>query len=303
MTSKPRLDNFKVDHHETLHTSYKAKMDWWKNETDVEKRRCKVCWLRSHQCYCDVLNQKRSKYEAWEPRPNINVCIYYNPIEIARTANTAHSLEATCPWICSNIVYGDLAKETALLDDIEAEYRENRPQTCIMFPSKDAKLLSEWMGARPALNSDKPIRLVMLDGTFPGASRQAKYLMNCCAVRGIPAPLVKLDLEGDACKSAVAGVMYQPGKDKICTYQAIVMAMEQAKIDPLFCRSLHQDLEDWIGYILRTKVKLGKSKPRNSMKNEMDVTPTAFIAETLSVSVRFLCVAWYLFISSYYISF
>lgn len=234
-----------------------------------------------HQCYCDELSKKREKYEAWEPRPDINVCIYYTPVEIGRTANTAHSLEATCPWICSSIVHGDLEKETALLDDIEAEYRENRAQTCIMFPSSDAKLLSEWMGARPAEHSDKPIRLVMLDGTFPGAARQAKYLMSCCAVRGIPAPLVKLDLEGDACKSAVAGLMYQPGKDKICTYQAIVMGMQQARIDPLFCDSLNRDLEDWIMYILKTKVKLGKTKPRMCMKHEMDVTPTSFIAEAL----------------------
>lgn len=276
-----RLENFQVNHHETLHQSYKAKMEWWRNETDVEKRRCKVCWLRVHQCYCDVLNEKRAKYEAWAPKPDINVCIYYNSIEIARTANTAHSLEATCPWICNSIVYGDFESEKALLDDMEAEHRENRPQTCIMFPSKDAKLLSEWMGARPVEHSDKPIRLVMLDGTFPGASRQAKYLMNCCAVRGIPAPLVKLDLEGDACKSAVAGMMYQPGKDKICTYQAMVMAMKQAGVDPLFCESLDSDLADWIGYILKHKVKLGKSKPRQSMMHEMDVAPSEVVAEAM----------------------
>ena len=281
MEKPNRLKNFSVDHHETLHKSYREKMDWWREVTEVEKRRCKTCWLRSHQCYCAVLNIKKEKYEAWLPRPHIKVCIYYNPMEISRTANTAHQLEATCPFACNSIVYGDIEKERELMNDIENEYKEGCPQTCIMFPSNDAMLLSEWMDQRPPASAGKPIRLIMLDGTFPGASRQAKYLMNCCALRGIPAPVVKLDLEGDACKSAVAGVMYQPGRDKICTYQAIVMAMQQAKVDPAFCASLSQDLEDWIGYILQMKVKLGKSKPRESMRTIMDVTPTDFIADAL----------------------
>jgi hypothetical protein len=52
-------------------------------------------------------------------------------------------------------------------------------------------------------------------------------------------------------------------------------------VDPALCALLHQDLQDWIGYILKTKVKLGKTKPRNSMKHVMDVTPDEFIAQTL----------------------
>lgn len=276
-----RLSNFQVDHHESVLNCYKEKMEWWRVQTDVDKSRCKVCWLRSHQCYCETLKQKKATYDSWEPKPNVNVCMYYNPVEIARSANTAHVLEATCPGIVYSIIQGDLQKEKELMDDIEREYRDNEPQTVIMFPSKDAKLLSEWMAARPTAVSDKPVRLVMLDGTYPGATRIAKYMIKCCAVRKIPAPLVKLDLEGDSCKSAVAGMMYQPGKDKICTYQATVMAMQQAGVDPALCSSLHRDLQDWIGYILTSKVKLGKTKPRNSMKHVMDVTPDEFVAQKL----------------------
>jgi DTW domain-containing protein YfiP len=91
-------------------------------------------------------------------------------------------------------------------------------------------LLSEWMASRPLHAKSKPVRLIMLDGTFPAASRLAKYLMRCCDLRGIqPSPIVKLDLENDCCKSALAGMMYQPGRDKICTYQATVMAMQQVQ--------------------------------------------------------------------------
>lgn len=32
-------------------------------------------------------------------------------------------------------------------------------------------------------------------------------------------PVVKLDLEAGQCDSVLAGIMHQPGKDKICTYQ------------------------------------------------------------------------------------
>jgi DTW domain-containing protein YfiP len=281
MSIDRKLVNFDANHHETLHVSYREKMKWWHNETEVERRRCKTCWLRSHQCYCETLTKKRESYEKISPKPNVNVCIYYNPVEIGRSANTAHSLEATCPFICNSIIYGDLEKETALLDEIEAEYKNNALQTCIMFPCNEAKLLSEWMGGRPATMSEKPIRLVMLDGTFPGASRQAKFLMNCCALRGVPAPLVKLDLEDGACKSAMMGIMHPPGKDKICTLQATVMAMQQAKVDPVFCQSLFDDLNDWIKYILKAKVKLGKTKEKTCMKYVMDVTPTELVVELL----------------------
>ena len=96
--------------------------------------------------------------------------------------------------------------------------------------SRGSMLLSEWMASRPDHAKSKPVRLIMLDGTFPAASRLAKYLMRCCDLRGIqPSPIVKLDLENDCCKSALAGMMYQPGRDKICTYQATVMAMQQVQ--------------------------------------------------------------------------
>jgi len=84
------------------------------------------------------------------------------------------------------------------------------------------------MASRPDHAKSKVVRLIMLDGTFPAASRLARFFMRCCELRGIlPPPIVKLDLENDCCKSAIAGLMYQPGRDKICTYQATVMAMQQ----------------------------------------------------------------------------
>ena len=35
----------------------------------------------------------------------------------------------------------------------------------------------------------------------------------------IKLPVVKLDLEEGQCDSVLAGIMHQPGKDKVCTYQ------------------------------------------------------------------------------------
>jgi hypothetical protein len=59
------------------------------------------------------------------------------------------------------------------------------------------------------------------------------------------------------------------------------MALQQAGVDAKLCESLHGDLRDWIGYILSSKVKLGKTKPRNSMKYVMDVSPSDIVAEKL----------------------
>lgn len=95
-------------------------------------------------------------------------------------------------------------------------------------------------------------RLVALDGTYGQANRQWKYLTHALALlssqtpsdttsttTSTPAPtstsaqkvdssapravmklpVVKLDLEEGQCDSVLAGIMHQPGKDKVCTYQ------------------------------------------------------------------------------------
>lgn len=49
--------------------------------------------------------------------------------------------------------------------------------TCILYPSPDAPLLSEWIARRP-LGSTDPVTIVALDGTYPQAIRQMKFLKN-----------------------------------------------------------------------------------------------------------------------------
>jgi hypothetical protein len=41
--------------------------------------------------------------------------------------------------------------------------------------------------------------------------------------KSVKLPVVKLDLEYGTCDSVLAGIMHQPGKDKICTYQVIIV--------------------------------------------------------------------------------
>lgn len=129
----------------------------------------------------------------------------------------------------------------------------------------------------------KTMRLVLLDGTFPGASRQVKYLVNCCRLRGFELPQVKLDLDGGYCKSAITGVMTQPGKEKICSFQAMIMALEQ--IDPRrysgMCTAMRRDLNDWLAYILRSRIKMGKSNPRKSLQSVCDNTPDPYLQEII----------------------
>ncbi|KAJ1396364.1 hypothetical protein B484DRAFT_407348 [Ochromonadaceae sp. CCMP2298] len=126
-----------------------------------------------------------------------------------------------------------------------------------------------------------PLRLVMLDGTFPGAAKEARYLIQCLQLRGVPAPVVKLDLESGVCKSAVAGLMYQPREDTICTFQAIVMALQQAGCGAAFCHSLTQHLQDWITHLLVHCVKQGKSREKRCNKGIVDTTPTDFLIKAI----------------------
>ena len=84
-------------------------------------------------------------------------------------------------------------------------------------------------------------------------------------LRTIPAPTVKLYLTDNSCTSAVAGIMYQPRPDTLCTYQALVIALGQANASVYnthrdVLRSLNilgdldRDLEDWLVYVLAHKV-------------------------------------------------
>ena len=279
-----RLENFDVDHHETFKVSFAGKRGWWKQETEVTKQRCKLCWVRIQDCYCKTLLKKREELETIQSEAksqgelDFKVCMYYHYMEIGRSANTAHVFEALCPSVTEPLIFGDVENENKLIEDIHRESVNNEPVTCLMYPSPDAMLLSDWMASRP--NKSLPVRLVALDGTYPMARRQVKYLNSRCQLLNCKIPLVKLDLKDGACKSAIAGIMSQPGKDKICTFQALVMAMRQINIRSAYCDHLTQDLEDWLVHILRTKIKFGKTHVPNTVP-DVDNEPNEFVLAVL----------------------
>jgi DTW domain-containing protein YfiP len=156
--------------------------------------------------------------------------MYYHFQELGRSANTAHIFESMNSTITERVVFGDSAAELKLVEQIHEEIRSSRPRTCVLYPDRSAKKLSDWIASRPTACRDTSVRLVALDGTYGQASRQWKYLSRCLhELHGEDLPVVKLDLEDGKCRSAIAGVMAQPGKEKICTYQAVVMAVRQVK--------------------------------------------------------------------------
>lgn len=113
-------------------------MEWWDLQTKTLKERCSLCWLRKQQCYCHIIASKRDIYEKEilsKYKPNVDILMYYNYMEIGRSANTAHYLHAVCPFICSSsIIFGDVEDEIKLLDDMENEFKSESPQTVILFP-------------------------------------------------------------------------------------------------------------------------------------------------------------------------
>jgi hypothetical protein len=85
--------------------------------------------------------------------------MYYHYQELGRSANTAHLYEAVCPTAkFEKVVFGDTEAETKLVQDILTETINEEPVTCVLYPSKDAILLSDWIKQRPASCKDKPIR-------------------------------------------------------------------------------------------------------------------------------------------------
>ena len=90
------------------------------------------------------------------------------------------------------------------------------------------------------------------------AHRQFRHLQKLMQARGLQLPVVKLDLGAGGCRSAIVGLMTQPGKEKVCTFQACVMALRQLGEDEATCQALFSELDEWIAYILRKRIKLGK---------------------------------------------
>jgi len=291
-------------HHTKTKEAYIGRKEWWEQEIDI--LRCDTCWLRRYQCYCGSLLGKRLQYDSLLSQESqkfkIEVYMYYHHLEIGRSSNTAHIFEALCDCIVTPLIYGDESSEAKLMETISAEYKSGEAHTCILYPKNDSSLLSDWISSTvlagsssSAANENSPnyyrcptIRLIVLDGTYPCASRMARALVNMRTAYGIPdaaCPFVKLDLSEAGCKSAVAGIMYQPGKFKICSYQAIVLAIQQVyesfeyNSSQLLVTTLLQDLDLWIAYIVKTKITFAKSKPVTGIDDDVDNTPAEFIQE------------------------
>jgi DTW domain-containing protein YfiP len=280
--------------------------------------RCGRCWLRWYNCYCgQYLNQRQSYYEtrwreiAKEYGVDIEIVMFYHAAELGRSANTAHIFEHLCQSITKVIFYGDQEKEEELIQRIIAASvgKTARPEhTCLLYPCNEAISLNQWIDRRfqsedanhaknigtIACSSEKEsprplVRMIVLDGTYPRAKHMMKFFkaykkeFRLDASRSLD--FVQLDLDLDkGLRSAVAGVMYQPAKDKICSYQATVMAIRQllyiidrrhnksnepsslkTSSGGALCKELDDDLEQWIIYILKHKIKYGKPTPRKSL--------------------------------------
>lgn len=70
-------------------------------------------------------------------------------------------------------------------------------------------------------------------------------------------PVVSLDLGNvKGMVSAMHGIMTQPSEVKICSLQALVLAMREAQFSSSVCDMLSEDLTLWIQHILLKKVPL-----------------------------------------------
>lgn len=257
---KQKLDKFIINHHASVRNACKHHQIWWEQETSRD--RCRKCWLRKFNCFCDKLNSKRVAYQDLNKlfMNNFQLIIYYHYLEVGRSANTAHILEALLPSNnCANIFFGDDQREIQLMEQLRKEYDDGVQSTCILYPTSSAVTVREWK-ERILTPEYKTIRLISLDGTYSQAARQFKHLQKAAAFYNIPLPVVKLDLPEQGCQSAYAGLMNQPSKDKICTYQASIMALKELGLDNSTFNCLKDDLDDWISHILDMNIKLGKTK-------------------------------------------
>jgi DTW domain-containing protein YfiP len=223
---------------------------------------------------------------------NCEVIMYYATKELGRTPNTAHIFESLLPYCSSRLVQGDEMREQQLIAEMVAEHRSGQVRTCILYPTKESQLLSEWSKAARATWSIAPaaeggggtdgeesvssasvreeqpmkVRLIALDGTYACASRLYRHLDRCLRAAlgssdpdSVVVPVVKLDLGAGGVRSAILGIMEQPGAEKVCTFQALVLAFKQLDESPKLCSSLLRDLDAWLEHILSMNIKMTKS--------------------------------------------
>ena len=229
-------------HHEKTGISYSAKIEWWKDEIESGRRCCR-CWLRKYECFCSKISKMKLDLSKFQEKISTRMCIYYHYQELGRSANTAHLYEAifnsqngnenlsesTIHSSCETLRFGDYDKEMEFLRELNEEQENNCPVTCVLYPSSKSIPLSEWMAARPvSTTQNRSVRLVVLDGTYPQASRQFKYLSHAFQLLyQKEVPVVRLDLGDTPVRSALYGIQSQPGINKLCSYQAMILAVRQ----------------------------------------------------------------------------
>lgn len=228
-------------HHECIQKAYKEVMEWWRGEQE-SGRRCGKCWLRSYDCFCKEVCEIKNSIGTFQENASIRMCIYYHYQEIGRSANTAHLYEA----IYNNplpdhvksssevILFGDIEAEAKLIKEMNEEQESGCPLTCVLYPANSAVSLNTWLKDRPPEAQSKPVRIIVLDGTYPQADRQWRHLSRALSIlHGKQLPLVKLDLDEDTIvPSALLGIQSQPGINKLCSFQAMVLALQQANQTP-----------------------------------------------------------------------
>lgn len=303
------VDLSEAEQEESLHhpLTYEASIicrNRWKEacaDTSIQGR-CPVCWLRRHDCYCTAIDSRRDTYT--DGVHKCELILYYSYKELGRSPNTAHVLHTFLPYCTSTIVLGEVDKEKDMIHSIIEEYRVNKRRTVILWPNKHAMLLSEWKAMIDENREDTDdgrnedtcmadtdtgtfkYRLIALEGTYKDATRLYKTLVN--AINNIdpsvPIPVAKLDLGEEGCASAILGIMVQPNKEKICTYQACVMAMQQLGESASFCDALHNELVDWTEHLITKRVKIPKTRikvPPNATNKEL-FTPMECVAREMA---------------------
>lgn len=287
-------DNPDSLHHWTDIYSYKQKVEWWDAATACtdwhEEGRCSRCWLRNYDCYCsiniepDVYIHSKSPTTATATCSPVRICMYYHFSELGRSANTAHFLNMILPASIpiDTIVYGDEEKERVLLAEMAEEAASGIINTVVLYPSNDAIELPTWIHNRLLLiasasknnkdndsnssidsnsNAMKSIRIVALEGTYPQAERQYKFLKkSLLSLYSLPLPVVKLYFDDGKCMSMMTGLMNQVSKEKICTLQATVLAMKDIGVSETLCSSLLSKFKMWIKYLIDKQIKRGKNK-------------------------------------------
>jgi DTW domain-containing protein YfiP len=191
----------------------------------AKRNRCAKCWFHANDCIC-------SKFPPLDFSLNVAFFIYIHYIELYNAGNDVKILLNAAAKQTEMFIFGRDGDDERLRERI----RGNELNTVLLFPSDDALSVEQVRSsltptaAATATQTDKPIQIIVVDGTWRQAKNMCKHFKKNISNK---VRLVKLS---PTTLSVYARTQTEP--DRISTIEAIGLLVQELGEAPAVCEAI-----------------------------------------------------------------